>query len=141
MLPSVAPAAVLWTRLIRGSSAGFGRDARLGMSLSGYLLTWPSVGAVAFAALARTAPERPVYYFRASSSCRRARSQRRHASAQTRQCCICACCSHSSPQLPQMAVQASSSGRVRLASYSAWRVTTLTVAVQTSTQSRHSRMH
>ena len=38
-----------------------------------------------------------------------------------------------------MATQASSSGRVRLASYSTWRLMTPTVAVQTSTQSRHSR--
>jgi predicted metal-binding membrane protein len=52
MLPSVAPVAVLWTRLISGASAGFGRVARLGMFLSGYLLTWAAVGAVAFAALA-----------------------------------------------------------------------------------------
>lgn len=54
MLPSVAPVAVLWTRLISGVSAGFGRVARLGMFLSGYLLTWAVIGAVAFAALAGT---------------------------------------------------------------------------------------
>jgi predicted metal-binding membrane protein len=54
MLPSVAPVAVLWTRLIGGASAGFGRVVRLGMFLSGYLLTWTAVGAVAFAALAGT---------------------------------------------------------------------------------------
>jgi len=54
MLPSVAPVAVLWTRLISGASAGVGRVARLGMFLSGYLLTWAAVGAVAFAALAGT---------------------------------------------------------------------------------------
>jgi len=54
MLPSVAPVAVLWTRLISGASAGFGRVARLGLFLSGYLLTWAAVGAVAFAALAGT---------------------------------------------------------------------------------------
>ena len=34
MLPSVAPVAVLWTRLISEASAGFGRSARLGMFLS-----------------------------------------------------------------------------------------------------------
>src|SRR5580693_6905862 len=50
MLPSTAPVAVLWTRLISGASAGFGRVARLGLFLSGYLLTWAAVGAVAFAA-------------------------------------------------------------------------------------------
>jgi predicted metal-binding membrane protein len=54
MLPSVAPAAVLWSRLISGASADFGRAARLGMFLSGYLLTWAAVGAVAFPALAGT---------------------------------------------------------------------------------------
>ena len=48
MLPSAAPVAVLWTRLISGASVGLGRVARLGMFLGGYLL----VGAVAFAALA-----------------------------------------------------------------------------------------
>jgi predicted metal-binding membrane protein len=54
MLPSVAPIAVLWTRLISGDSVGFGRVARLVMFLGGYLLTWAAVGAVAFAALAGT---------------------------------------------------------------------------------------
>ena len=54
MLPSVAPVAVLWTRLISGSSAGLDRVARMGMFLGGYLLTWAAVGAVAFAALAGT---------------------------------------------------------------------------------------
>jgi predicted metal-binding membrane protein len=51
MLPSVAPAAVLWTRLISGAAAGFGRAARMSLFLSGYLLIWAAVGAVAFAAL------------------------------------------------------------------------------------------
>jgi predicted metal-binding membrane protein len=54
MLPSVAPVAVLWTRLISAASAGFGRAARLGLFLGGYLLTWAAVGAVAFAVLAGT---------------------------------------------------------------------------------------
>ena len=54
MLPSVAPVAVLWTRLISGASAGLGRIARMGMCLGGYLLAWAAVGAVAFAALAGT---------------------------------------------------------------------------------------
>jgi predicted metal-binding membrane protein len=54
MLPSVAPVAVLWTRVISGSSAGPGRAARMGMFLGGYLLTWAAVGAVGFAALAGT---------------------------------------------------------------------------------------
>lgn len=54
MLPSVAPVAVLWTRLISGASAGSGRIARLGLFLSGYLLAWAVIGAVAFAALTGT---------------------------------------------------------------------------------------
>ena len=54
MLPSVAPVAVLWTRLISGASAGFGRVARMSMFLSGYLLVWAAFGAAAFAALAGT---------------------------------------------------------------------------------------
>ena len=54
MLPSVAPVAVLWTRLITGASAGAGRAVRISMFLTGYLLTWAAVGAVVFAALAGT---------------------------------------------------------------------------------------
>jgi len=54
MLPSVAPVAVLWTRLITGTTAGLGRAKRIGMFLSGYLLAWAACGAVAFAALAGT---------------------------------------------------------------------------------------
>jgi predicted metal-binding membrane protein len=54
MLPSVAPVAVLWTRLISGASAGAGRVARMSAFLAGYLLTWAAAGVVAFAALAGT---------------------------------------------------------------------------------------
>jgi predicted metal-binding membrane protein len=54
MLPSVAPVGVLWTRLISGAATGFGRVIRMTMFLSGYLLTWAVVGAVAFAALTGT---------------------------------------------------------------------------------------
>ena len=54
MLPSVAPVAVLWTRLITGASAGPGRLMRMSAFLTGYLLAWAVVGAVAFAALAGT---------------------------------------------------------------------------------------
>jgi len=54
MLPSVAPVAVLWTRLISGASAGAGRAMRMSAFLAGYLLAWAAVGAVAFAALAGT---------------------------------------------------------------------------------------
>jgi predicted metal-binding membrane protein len=52
MLPSVAPVAVLWTRLISGASAGFGRVVRMSLFLSGYLMVWVAFGAVAFASLA-----------------------------------------------------------------------------------------
>jgi predicted metal-binding membrane protein len=52
MLPSVAPVAVLWTRLIGCGSAGPVRAARMGMFLSGYLLAWAACGVAAFAALA-----------------------------------------------------------------------------------------
>jgi len=51
MLPSVAPVAVLWTRLITGASAGPGRLVRMSAFLAGYLLAWAVVGTVAFAAL------------------------------------------------------------------------------------------
>jgi predicted metal-binding membrane protein len=54
MLPSVAPVAVLWTRLIAGAPAGPGRPLRTGAFLAGYLLAWAVVGTVAFAALAGT---------------------------------------------------------------------------------------
>jgi predicted metal-binding membrane protein len=52
MLPSVAPAAVLWTRLITGASAGLARAGRMGFFIGGYLLAWAAFGAAAFAALA-----------------------------------------------------------------------------------------
>jgi predicted metal-binding membrane protein len=52
MLPSVAPVAVLWTRLISGASTGSGRVARMSLFLGGYLLAWAACGAVAFAAFA-----------------------------------------------------------------------------------------
>ena len=57
-----------------------------------------------------------VCYFRASRSSRQACSQRRQASAQTWQCGMWACRSHSSPQLLQIATQACSSGLVTSAS-------------------------
>jgi predicted metal-binding membrane protein len=54
MLPSVAPVAVLWTRLIAGAPAGSERVLRMSLFLAGYLLVWTSVGAVAFAVLTGT---------------------------------------------------------------------------------------
>ena len=54
MLPSAAPVAVLWARLIGGASAGPTRAARMSAFLAGYLLAWAACGAVAYAALAGT---------------------------------------------------------------------------------------
>ena len=54
MLPSVAPVAVLWTRVISGASAGPARTARMTQFLGGYLLVWAAFGAAAFAAFAGT---------------------------------------------------------------------------------------
>jgi predicted metal-binding membrane protein len=54
MFPSVAPVAVLWTRLITGASAGWTRAARMSLFTGGYLLAWAAVGAAAFAALVGT---------------------------------------------------------------------------------------
>src|SRR5262252_1522697 len=51
MLPSVAPVAVLWTRVIRGMSAGGTRLMRIVAFLGGYLVAWAAYGLVAFAAL------------------------------------------------------------------------------------------
>lgn len=51
MLPSVAPVAVLWTRIIAGASAGSIRVVRMTVFLAGYLLVWIAVGAIAFGAL------------------------------------------------------------------------------------------
>src|SRR5438552_8209230 len=44
VLPSVAPVAVLWTRVISGGSAGPARAARMSMFLGGYLLAWAACG-------------------------------------------------------------------------------------------------
>src|SRR2546430_15814026 len=60
MLPSVAPVAVLWTRLISGASAGFGRVTRMSMFLGGYPLGCAAFGAVCFAGLARGEPLPPT---------------------------------------------------------------------------------
>jgi len=52
MLPSVAPVAVLWARVIGGVPALPTRVARMSLFLGGYLLAWAACGAVAFAGLA-----------------------------------------------------------------------------------------
>src|SRR6516164_8028807 len=44
MLPSVAPVAVLWTRLISGAATGLARAVRIALFLSGYLLAWAVAG-------------------------------------------------------------------------------------------------
>ena len=54
MFPSVAPVAVLWTRVITGVSAGLARAARMSLFITGYLLAWAACGAVAFALLTGT---------------------------------------------------------------------------------------
>jgi predicted metal-binding membrane protein len=54
MLPSVAPVAVLWTRLISSASTGPGRVMRMSLFLGGYLLAWAAFGAVVFAILIGT---------------------------------------------------------------------------------------
>jgi predicted metal-binding membrane protein len=54
MLPSVAPVAVLWARLIGRAPARPVRVARMSLFLGGYLAAWAGCGAVAFAALAGT---------------------------------------------------------------------------------------
>ena len=54
MLPSAAPVAVLWMRLIGGAASGSGRVLRMVLFLCGYLLVWVAFGAVAFAALTGT---------------------------------------------------------------------------------------
>jgi predicted metal-binding membrane protein len=54
MLPSVAPVAVLWARLIGGVPGIPVRVARMSLFLGGYLLVWAACGAVAFAVLAGT---------------------------------------------------------------------------------------
>jgi predicted metal-binding membrane protein len=55
MLPSVAPVAVLWARVISGSPASAARATRMSLFVTGYLLSWAVCGAIAFAALTGTA--------------------------------------------------------------------------------------
>jgi predicted metal-binding membrane protein len=54
MLPSAAPVAMLWMRLIGGAAAGASRVLRMALFLGGYLLIWTAFGAVAFAATTGT---------------------------------------------------------------------------------------
>jgi predicted metal-binding membrane protein len=54
MLPSAAPVAALWMRLISGAATSSSRLPRMALFLGGYLLIWVAFGAVAFAALTGT---------------------------------------------------------------------------------------
>jgi predicted metal-binding membrane protein len=54
MFPSVAPIAIMWSKVIRGKSTGWARIARMTSFLAGYLVTWSGFGLLAFAALLGT---------------------------------------------------------------------------------------
>jgi predicted metal-binding membrane protein len=54
MFPSVAPVAILWSKVIRGRSEGWTRTGRMASFLSGYLIGWVGYGLAAFAALLGT---------------------------------------------------------------------------------------
>jgi predicted metal-binding membrane protein len=54
MFPSVAPIAILWTRVIRGRSQGAAMVGRMTSFLGGYLIAWAGFGLLAFVALLGT---------------------------------------------------------------------------------------
>lgn len=54
MLPSVAPVAVTWAKAIGRQSSGWSRGSRTIQFVAGYLLTWASVGVLAYGGLALT---------------------------------------------------------------------------------------
>jgi predicted metal-binding membrane protein len=54
MFPSVAPIAILWTRVIRGRSQGAVLLGRMTSFLGGYLIAWVGFGLLAFVALLGT---------------------------------------------------------------------------------------
>jgi predicted metal-binding membrane protein len=54
MFPSVAPVAILWTKVIRGKADGAQRVARLVQFVGGYMIAWTAYGLLAFAALIGT---------------------------------------------------------------------------------------
>ena len=54
MFPSVAPIAILWSKVIRGKSNGLERTFRMASFVAGYLIAWAGYGLLAFAALLGT---------------------------------------------------------------------------------------
>jgi predicted metal-binding membrane protein len=54
MFPSVAPVAILWTKVIRGRSDGWRRTWRLSTFVAGYLIAWGAFGLLAYVALIGT---------------------------------------------------------------------------------------
>jgi predicted metal-binding membrane protein len=54
MFPSVAPVAILWTKVIRGRSDGWHRAWRLSTFVAGYLIAWCAFGMLAYLALIGT---------------------------------------------------------------------------------------
>jgi predicted metal-binding membrane protein len=54
MFPSVAPVAIMWTKVIRGRSGGWSRAGRQSSFLAGYLISWTGYGLVAYGALLGT---------------------------------------------------------------------------------------
>jgi predicted metal-binding membrane protein len=54
MFPSVAPVAILWSKVIRGTSDGWRRAWRLSSFVAGYLIAWAAFGVAAYLALLGT---------------------------------------------------------------------------------------
>lgn len=54
MFPSVAPVAILWTKVIRGRSDGWHRIWRLSTFVAGYLVAWSAFGVLGYLALVGT---------------------------------------------------------------------------------------
>ena len=54
MFPSVAPVAILWSKVIRGKAEGVQRLARLTQFVGGYMIAWTAFWLLAFAALIGT---------------------------------------------------------------------------------------
>ena len=54
MFPSVAPIAIMWSRVIGSKASGGLRVARMAQFLGGYLVAWTGYGLVAFASLLLT---------------------------------------------------------------------------------------
>jgi predicted metal-binding membrane protein len=54
MFPSVAPVAIVWSKVIRRTSAGWRRASRLSSFVTGYLIAWTAFGIAAYVALLGT---------------------------------------------------------------------------------------